>query len=178
MAAGLVVAMVGVAIIVGEPKLDGNGWAVLLVLGGAFTWALGQIMIRQLGQIGGFVLITWVAVLATPQMFIASWIFETDQINAVLNAGTEVWVAIIYMGLIMTALGYAIWYRLLGLYPVNNVAPFLLLLPIVVTVESIVFLGERLTWMITLGGALTIFGVALLVISGRSVPVPRQPLSD
>ncbi|MBZ0217256.1 MAG: EamA family transporter, partial [Fimbriimonadaceae bacterium] len=174
--AGLVVAMIGVAIIAGEPKLDGNGWAVLLVLGGGFTWALGQIMIRQLGQIGGFVLITWVAVIATPQMFLASWIFETGQWEAIANAGKEVWIAILYMGLIMTAFGYAIWYRLLGLYPVNNVAPFLLLLPIVVTIESVLFLGESLTWMISLGGLLTISGVALLVISERPPATVKQEL--
>ncbi len=58
----------------------------------------------------------------------------------------------------MTAPGYSIWHRLLGEYPVNKVAPFLLLLPIVVTAESIIFLGERLTWMISIGGAATLSG--------------------
>lgn len=159
----LLIAMMGVAIIAGEPKLEGNTTGVLLILGGGIAWATGQIMVRQLGQIGGFVLITWVAAIATPQMFLASWIFEDGQLEAIINAGWQVWFAIIYMGLIMTALGYSIWYRLLGQYPVNNVAPFLLLLPIVVTVESVLFLGERLTVMISLGGALTLFGVALLV---------------
>jgi len=165
MAFGMALAFIGVAIIAGEPKLDGNELAILLVLGGGFFWSLGQVMTRQLGGIGGFELITWIAVFATPQMFLASWLFEDNQIEAIQNAGPEVWIAIVYMGLIMTAVGYAIWYHLLGRFPVNKVAPFLLLLPITIMIESVMFLGEQLTWFITAGGILTIVGVAVLVTS-------------
>jgi len=162
---GMALAFVGVVIIAGEPKLEGNEFAVLLVLGGALFWSLGQVMTRQLGQISGFVLITWIAVFATPQMFMASWILEDNQIEAIRNAGWEVWLAVVYMGLVMTAIGYAIWYNLLNRFPVNKVAPFLLLLPVTILVESVLFLGEQLTWFTIVGGILTILGVAVLVTS-------------
>ncbi len=43
----------------------------------------------------GFVWITWVAAIATPQMFLASWIFEEGQLDAIANAGPLVWFAIL-----------------------------------------------------------------------------------
>ena len=168
MAFGMLLAFAGVAVIAGEPRLNGNEFAIMLVLGGAIAWSLGQVLVRKLGNVGGFVLITWITVFATPQMFFASWLFEDNQIEAIKNAGSEVWIAVVYMAFFMTAIGYATWYNLLGRFPVNKVAPFLLLLPIVVTIESVIFLGDHLTWTTIGGGSLTLIGVAVLVVSDKN----------
>ncbi len=72
------------------------------------------------------------------------------------------------MGIVMTAIAYAIWYGLLGRFPVNSVAPFLLLIPVVIVIESIVFLGESLTLRTSLGGLLIIVGVAAVTLSQRT----------
>jgi O-acetylserine/cysteine efflux transporter len=64
----------------------------------------------------------------------------------------------------MTALAYAIWYRLLGHYSVNQVMPFLLLLPVTSVFGGIAFLGESLTVKIAAGGCLAIAGVGLITI--------------
>ena len=64
----------------------------------------------------------------------------------------------------MTALAYAMWYHLLGLYSVNQVMPYLLLLPLTSVCGGIFFLGESLTSKIALGGCLAIIGVAMITI--------------
>jgi O-acetylserine/cysteine efflux transporter len=173
MIAGMAVAFVGLLIVAGEPKIRGQEVAMLMVLGGAFTWSVGQVMVRSMGEIGGFVMITGVALFAAPQLFVASWLFEDNQVDAILNAGPVVWIAVVYMGLAMTAIAYAIWYGLLGRYPVNNVAPFLLLLPVVIATEGAVFLGEAMTWQTLAGGALILAGVA--VITFAHAPAPARP---
>lgn len=81
-------------------------------------------MIKKLGDIGGFRLISGVALFAAPQLFVASFIFERDQIAQIETASIGSWAAVAYLGLIMTALGYALWYRLLGRYSVNQVMLF------------------------------------------------------
>jgi len=81
---------------------------------------------------------------------------------------------VIYLGLVMTALAYALWYRLLGLYNVNQVMPFLLLLPVTSVIGGIAFLGESLTPKIALGGALAIGGVAMITVQ-RFGPPARKP---
>jgi O-acetylserine/cysteine efflux transporter len=161
---GIAIAFTGAILIIGEPKIAGDLVYAFMVVGGAFTWAVGQIMIKKLGNIGGFRLVTGVALFATPQLFIASFLLEQDQLEQIQTASPAAWAAVAYLGLIMTALAYALWYRLLGHYTVNQVMPFLLLLPVTSVIGGIFFLGESLTTKIALGGSLAIVGVALITI--------------
>ena len=167
-ALGVVVAFAGAVLIIGEPRLQGDLIYAFMVVGGAFTWAVGQIMIKKLGNLGGFRLLSGVALFAAPQLFLASWLFETDQLAQVRSATPAAWGAVVYLGLVMTALGYALWYRLLGLYSVNQVMPFLLLLPVTSVFGGIFFLGESLTLKIAAGGGLAIAGVGLITLRFRS----------
>ncbi len=174
-ALGMIISFCGAVLIVGEPKLAGDLIYAFMVIGGAFTWAVGQIMIKQLGNLGGFRLISGVAIFATPQLYIASWLLESDQLVQIETASPAAWGAVVYLGLIMTALAYALWYRLLGLYSVNQVMPFLLLLPVTSVFGGIVFLDESLTLKIATGGFLAVFGVALITLQRFRLPL-RPPV--
>jgi len=161
---GVSLAFCGAILIVGEPKLANNMRYVLMVIGGGFAWSLGQIMIKMMGVSGGFSLISSVAVFAAPQLFIASYLLEDNQIDQIITASPAVWAAVVYLGLVMTTLGYAMWYRLLGLYDVNMVMPFLLLLPVASVVGGYLFLDEILTTKIAIGGLLALAGVAIITL--------------
>ena len=158
-AAGILVAFGGALLIIGEPRLEGNLVYAFLVIGGAFTWAVGQIMIKKLGNLGGFRLISGIALFAAPQLFVASFLLEQDQLEQIQTASIGAWGAVVYLGLIMTALAYGLWYRLLGHYSVNQVMPFLLLLPVTSVFGGIFFLDESLTTKIAIGGCLSIIGL-------------------
>ena len=159
---GMLLAFAGVTLIAGEPRYEDNLTSILLVVGGAFTWAVGQIMIKTLRGIGGFTLIAWVAMWAAPQLFVASWLAEDGQLEAIESAPPMVWMVVLYLGLVMTALGYAIWYHLLARHDVNQVMPFLLLLPVTTVAGGVLFLGESLTVYTVAGGVLAIGGVAII----------------
>lgn len=163
-AAGMALAFIGVALIAGEPRLEGKMVFILLTLGGALCWALGQVMISRLSDVGGFTLIAWVAVIAAPQMLVASFIIEDGQMAAIAGADWVDWGVIIYLGLVMTALGYGIWYRLLGRFQVNQVGPFLLLLPVASVIGSVTILGETLTPWIVAGGVIVVAGLAVMTV--------------
>jgi len=165
--AGMALAFIGVVIIAGEPHLQGDLFWVLMVAAGAFTWAVGQVMIKSLGPVGGFTLIAWVAVFAAPQLYVASWLVEGQQLEAIRTATWVVWATVAYLGLIMTAVGYGIWYHLLGKHPVYQVAPFLLLLPVTTVLGGVLLLGEELTPRLMMGGALAIGGVAVINLIRR-----------
>ncbi len=168
---GIVIAFLGAVLIIGEPRLSDDLVYAFMVIGGAFTWSVGQIMVKKLGNIGGFMLISGVAIFAAPQLFIASWIFESDQLSQIQSASLSAWAAVAYLGLIMTALAYALWYRLLGQYTVNQVMPFLLLLPVTSVVGGILFLDESLTVKIAIGGLMALAGVALITIQRSPLPI-------
>ena len=169
---GVSLAFCGAILIVGEPKLANNMRYVLMVIGGGFAWSLGQIMIKMMGVSGGFSLISSIAVFAAPQLFIASYLLEDNQIDQITTASPAAWAAVVYLGMVMTALGYAMWYRLLGLYDVNMVMPFLLLLPVASVVGGYLFLDEILTTKIAIGGLLALAGVAIITVRiKQSTPI-------
>lgn len=160
---GMVLAFLGVLLTAGTPELQGDLLPAFMVAGGAFTWAVGQIMVKNLGgQVGGFTLIAWVAVFAAPQLFISSWVFEDGQMQAIKSAGWIGWGAVVYMGLVMTALGYAVWYHLLSKFQVNQVMPFLLLVPVSSIIGSVLILGESLSLQELIGSVIVVAGVWII----------------
>lgn len=161
---GIAVAFAGVALISGEPKVASAWVSVLLVIGGAFAWAVGQGMIRSLNDISGMATTAWVAVFAVPQLAVMSAIFESGQVEAIKNAAPIVWAAVLYLGLVMTAFGYGIWYTLVRKHPISQIAPFLLLLPVFSVIGGLLFLGEVLAWTAIIGGILVLFGVAFILL--------------
>ena len=102
--------------------------------------------------------------MAAPQLLVASLLLEDGQVGYIMTANFQVWLAVAYLGLIMTAIGYGCWYHVLGRYEVNRVAPFILLTPVTSVLGGSLFLGEALTASILLGGALVISGVGFIVI--------------
>ncbi len=165
---GIAIAFVGVAFIAGEPRLGAAWGSLALLFGGAFTWALGQIMVRRLGEVGGLTTIAWVAVFAAPQLFVFSLVLEDDHLAHLGSAGWVVWGTVLYMGIVMTALGYGLWYSLVGRFPLARVGPFLLLMPVFSVLGSVTLLGESLTLRVAMGGAIVIAGVAVILVRRAS----------
>jgi len=167
-ALGMLLAFGGVVLITGEPRVQENLIPVLMVMLGGLCWAFGQVLISQLGKgVSGVRLLAWVATFAAPQLFAASFILEEGQVAAIRNAGPVNWGVILYLGLIMTALAYVMWYHVLAKCEVNKLAPFLLLNPLATVVASILFLGEELTVTTATGGAIVIAGIAVMTIEPR-----------
>lgn len=161
---GMVVAFAGLLIVYGTPRLQGQEVGIAMVLGGGLFWAFGQVMVRRLGPLGGVTTIAWVSVFAAPQLLLLSLLVEGDPRPALIGADWTVWAAVLYLGVMMTALAYTCWYHVLGRYQAGRVGPFLLLTPVASVVGGALFLGEPLTWQIMLGGAVLIAGVAILVL--------------
>ena len=162
---GMGLAFIGVLIIAGEPRLDGHLDSVILLIAGSAVWAVAQIMISRLKDLSGITILAWVAIMATPQMFVASLLIEDGQWLAITTASFIDWSIILYLALIMTVLGYSVWYHLLSSVDVSKVSPFLMLLPITSIIAGIVLLDEKLTSSMILGGLLIMSGVASTLIS-------------
>lgn len=165
---GMLVALGGLLVIFGAPRLQGQETGIALVLGGAFMWAIGQVLVRRIGGVGGIAMIAWIAVFATPQLWLLTLLLEGDPRPALAAADLSVWAAVVYMGVAMTAMAYACWYHVLGRYEAGTVGPFILLTPVLSVLGGWLFLGEPLTGAILLGGAILIAGVALLVVERKA----------
>ncbi len=165
----MLVAFLGVGLIAGAPSIRNQLFSVFLVISGALTWSLGQVMIKKMTSISGFQLIAWLAFFAGPQMLIASLLIESGHFESIKNATIIGWGTILYHGIIVTAVGYGIWYHILKKYDVNQVMPFLLLLPVSSIIGAVLFLGERPNLNTILGGAIIILGVAVIIFDGQRI---------
>ena len=79
-----------------------------------------------------------------------------------LALGNLTWsggLAILYLALIATIVGYVIWGKLLQRYPVAEVAPLTLLVPVVGLLAAWLLLGEQVQSAQWLGIALVLFGL-------------------
>ena len=118
---GITISFLGILTIVGAPSLDGQIFGVMLILGGTLAFALGQVLIRRLkGALTGFQLTAWMGVIAGPQMILAAMLFEGDLILQISTAPLAAWGTVLYLGLIMTIIGYSAWYFILARYPVQS----------------------------------------------------------
>ena len=162
---GMILALAGVFIIVGEPRLEDSLDSALLLISGSCVWAIAQLMISRLKGLSGITILAWVAVMATPQMLIGSLILEDGQWQAVITASLIDWSIVLYLALIMTVIGYSVWYHLLGSVDVSKVSPFLMLLPITSIIAGVVILNEELTAPMIIGGLMIMTGVAASLIN-------------
>ena len=166
-ALGMTLAFIGVFIIAGEPRLEGHIDSVILLVAGSAVWAIAQIMISRLKGLSGITILAWVAIMATPQMIIGSMIIEDGQWQAITTASLVDWSIILYLALIMTVLGYSVWYQLLSSVDVSKVSPFLMLLPITSIIAGMALLDEKLTLSLIIGGLMIMTGVASTLINWR-----------
>lgn len=171
-ALGMVIAFAGVVIIAGEPRLGGQYGYLFLVISAACLWAVANLIIKLQRPLDGMTVLAWMSVFSAPALLLLSLIFEEGQVQAIRNISFDGISALIYQSLLVVVIGYGIWYHLLRLYPLNIMMPFTLLLPPVGVLSGVLVLGERITLTFVFGAAVTIVGVAIILIRR---PTTAQP---
>ena len=77
------------------------------------------------------------------------------------------------MAVMVTVVGYGVWYYMIDKYETNQTMPFTLLVPVVGVLGGVFALGERMTLQIGLGGFATIVGVAIIVLRRPKLGAPE-----
>lgn len=171
-AGGIALALGGIALLAGQPHGTSDPVSLAMVIGASLVWAVSSIQVKKLGSIDTLVLNAWIAVLAAPQLLVGSYLFERDQWSRVPEAGIWGWIAVVYMAVAVTVFGYGIWYRLLLRYPVTTVMPLSLLAPTFGVLCGIVLLGEPASIEKLAGAAVTLAGVAIVILAPRATAAP------
>jgi O-acetylserine/cysteine efflux transporter len=169
---GMAISFAGVIVIAGEPRALDNTFYLGLVILAALVFSIVNIQIKRIGNINGFTLNGWMALMAAPQLLVATLVMETGQWQQFQSATWIGWLSIAYMAVMVTIVSYLMWYPLVRKYPVNQTMPWTLLAPVFGVLSGIVVLGEPMTPAMVVGGALTLVGVAVIVI--RKAPKQNQ----
>ncbi len=171
--AGMITAFAGVLLIAGEPRFSDDPWPLLSVVGAALAWAIANIQIKLLGDdIDAVTLNGWIAILAAPQLLIASWLIEGPQWQNIPDATWMSWAALLFQAVVIAIFTYWIWYNMMRRYPVNQVIPFTLLLPLIGVAAGALMRDETVTWQMIVGGLATVSGVGIIVLRRPAVVAP------
>lgn len=172
-AVGMALAFAGIVVIAGQPRVSADIGYLLLVIAASFVWAVANIQVKALGEINGWTLNAWISMFAAPQLLLISLLVEHGQWAALETATWRGWGSVGYMGIVVTMVGYGIWYRLIAGYPTNQTMPFTLLVPVFGVLSGMAVLGEPFTWQMVVGGLATVSGVGIIV--RRRPPLAERP---
>jgi O-acetylserine/cysteine efflux transporter len=161
--AGIIVALAGAAIVVGVPRFEGEVWGWTFVVIGSCIWASCQAILPMVTKDEGLRLYAGLARHATPQVLIATAIFEAGQWDAMRTAPLLAWAEIFFGAMIGAVFGFSLWYRLLMRVPAEKILPFLLLMPAAGVLAGWLLLGEALSAGLLVGGSIIIIGLAIIL---------------
>jgi O-acetylserine/cysteine efflux transporter len=173
---GMAFAFAGIVMLAGAPRMQSSLGSLALVVGASFVWAVSNIQVKLIKNVHPLSLLAWSSLMSAPQLFVLSLLMEDGQGAALAAAGWRGWGAVVYMVVCVSGIGYGIWYYLVPRYAVNQTMPFTLLVPMFGVAAGALVLGERMTWLMLAGSALTLIGVAVIIL--RRPRVAEGPLQS
>jgi O-acetylserine/cysteine efflux transporter len=179
-AAGILVALPGLALIGLSTGGDTGGsdlppLALVLALGSAFSWSIGNVLVKRLPGQPLFPLIVWASLVPPLPALAISAAREGPPFVAVLESASWIgFASAVYLGVAGTGT-YVIWGDLLQRYPAAVVAPFALLSPCTGVAASALIFGEAFSPIRYAGMALILAGLAVIVLPGCRRPAQDLP---
>ncbi|MGS1008213.1 EamA family transporter [Achromobacter anxifer] len=173
---GLGVAALGLAVIAGG-RGEGPGQMTMLgfalTLGGAFMWAVSNIIVRLASRkspgYDPFAFIAWSsAAPVLPFLLLAVLIDGWEPVAGMITGmGWGEVLSVLYLAVLATLVAYTLWTQLLTRHPAAKIAPFSLLVPVVGLWAASMAFGERLEPLQWLGVAGVLAGLLFNQLGGR-----------
>jgi O-acetylserine/cysteine efflux transporter len=167
-AVGTVVALIGVAIVIGLPEKKPPLIPVLMIILSGFVWAAGQVCARLLSKDTGVMTLKANAWFATPQLLLATLLLEHGQIESLQTATWPMLLLLSFVGVFGFYVAYMTWFTLLKRVRVDQAVPFVLLMTPIGLIAAVVFLGETLSSVQIVGGLVLMLGLAIVSGIGLS----------
>jgi O-acetylserine/cysteine efflux transporter len=137
-------------------------------------WAYGNFTVRQAGPAAGFGTLAgvcWASLVPPiPALALAFGFEGPERIFAALsNLHLITVAAVLYTVVLSTWLCFAIWGRLLSIYPAGTAAPFALLVPVFGGLSGYLVLDETLTPLRLVGSLMIFAGLAIILLPWNKV---------
>jgi drug/metabolite transporter (DMT)-like permease len=165
---GIVIAALGVLLIVSNGDLSalvsGETGAIgdLLILISALNWAVYTILSRrELARHPAARMLFYVMLFGW--LFSCIWIFGFGPaLTEIPHLTASGWTSILVLGIFGSGLAYIAWYDALQAIPASQLGVFINIEPLVTMMLAAPMLGEQITLISLLGGAIIILGVWLV----------------
>jgi drug/metabolite transporter (DMT)-like permease len=170
---GIVVAALGTLIIItsGTLGVQGNekfflGSLILLLT--PFLWTFYSISGKKMMEkYDPFLIVTYVTLMGGACLVPFSLV--ENSLNQILTMSLISWLAILYLSLSCSLVGYYIWFYMIKQVGASVTSSFLFAEPLITVLFASVFVGEEMTLSILFGGLLIFSGVFLATRKRNSV---------
>jgi drug/metabolite transporter (DMT)-like permease len=161
-------AVIGVCIIIGNVGRGGQILGILASILSVTAWSLMSVMVRRVAQKYDPLAITTYGILIALFCTLPVSAFELAATKNVVIFKPSVILALLYMGIVCTALAHMLWNRSLSMIEAGNCALFYPLQPMVSVLLGFLFLGESISLTFVIGAVLILGGVLFSVANGRA----------
>lgn len=165
---GTLIALSGVAVIIGVPQERPPLVPAFSIIAGGVFWAFSQVLIRKYSKDDGELTLKANAILGVPQLLVATWLLEQGQWQAIISAGRLEWATLAFVCIVGFYGGYRAWFAALKRMPLDELAPWVLLMTPIGLVTAVVVLGERMSIVQIVGAIVLMAGLA--IVNGIGVP--------
>lgn len=167
---GLVCGMGGVAVLASHDfkALGSDPLGLAFVLAAAMCWGAGTVLIKRRSWSAGVnALAGWQLLMAAAPIGVVALLTERFALHELSTAAVLSGAYILFVGVI---LGYAVWFKVVSLFPATIASIGALVTPVIGMASSALLLGEPIGWREIAALALVLSAVALVVF--RPPPKP------
>ncbi|MFB2578435.1 EamA family transporter [Acinetobacter sp. c2-A9] len=165
---GIILALIGLIMLISHVYLQGKSstlMGILLVLLAALSWETCNSIVKKNKSVNMVAFIVWSSFCSLPALFILTIAVKGTQpffdLPQMMNS--KAWFSVLFQAYITTILGYMIWNNLMKKYPVSQVAPLSLFVPISGIIASYLLLGERMDSLKVISVIVVILGLAVFI---------------
>ncbi len=178
--AAVALATVGVLVILDLSQADFSSdtfWGNVALAIAAVTWGLYSVLVRQVSAKQDTLVITLVCFLGGLILDIPASVIElqTRSIGAITPG---IVLGVLFLGIISTAVAMWMWNRAFALVDASIAGLFFFAQPLVGALLAVIFLGQRMTSDLWIGGALIMLGVLLSLATPEWLAVLRRRASE
>ena len=92
---------------------------------------------------------------------------STSLLDEVVAMSIDSWIAVIFLGVCSTVIGYVLWYVALEIKTASEVSIYLYAIPVLSTIISYFWFGDEITMLFVFGGVLVITGLIIVNMKDR-----------
>ncbi|MBN6058133.1 EamA family transporter [Nonomuraea sp. RK-328] len=172
--AGVLVGLAGVAALSLTGAQGGSTVGIVVILLASLSWSVGSFLSSRIAMPANAFAASTVEMLAggAGLVLLGSGLGERLDVSAITGRS---WVALVYLVLVGSLVGFTAFSWLLGNAPISLVATYAYVNPVVAVVLGALVLSEQVTLQIVAGGLVILVGVALVISTERK---ERRPGPD
>jgi len=160
----IAISFAGVLVLGFDPLVLDRPLALVLMLVSAAFLALGTVLMKGLRGLDMVSQQGWTALIAVAPLLALSLVLEPGGVAVLGSVSWVAWLGVAYAAFVSSLFGHGLYYVLVQRYPVAQVTPWLLLVPVFAIALGIAFWGDRPGPRLWLGGAMVLGGVLAIAL--------------